>query len=125
MTTWNDIQQEMATRAQVPLPCAAESFWSDFQARARLTVQETPGQTPRRILWASLAFAGSLAVLAITAIPFFWAPDSMAGAIQVLSLEVDSPHSGAMILNVGSNNGKDTGAIVWVSGLEESHENAP
>lgn len=125
MTSWNDIQNELKKKSGAPAQAAPELFWSDFKARARMTVQETPAPARSRVLWASFAFAGSLALLALAAIPFFWAPTARADAIQVTSLEVGSPHSGAMILNVVSENGKDKGAIVWVSGLEESHETTP
>ncbi len=125
MTSWNDIQNEIekkGARANSP-PSAA--FWSDFNARARMTVQEAPASFPSRLFWTSAAFAGSIALLALVALPFFWVPDSMADSIQVTFVEVAAPHSGTTILNVISENGKDTGTIVWVSGLEESHDATP
>jgi hypothetical protein len=125
MTNWNDIRNEIEKKALRAAPCEPEPFWSDFKARARLSVQDAAAPATRPVLWASIAFAGSLALAALVALPFFWAPESMAGGIQVVSLEVGAPHSGAMILNVTSEDGKNEGAIVWVSGLEESHENAP
>lgn len=125
MTSWNDIQHELGKKAVPPAPSSQEQFWSDFKARARMTVQDAPAPARSRVLWTSFAFAGSLALLALAAIPFFWSPAAMAGAIEITSLEVGAPHSGAMILNVVSENGKNKGAIVWVSGLEESHETTP
>ncbi len=123
MKNWNDIRQELGRQT---VSCGAtDAFWADFQARARLTVQEQPVPAASRARWGAMAFAGSLAVLLLASIPFLWAPESLAGDIQVTSIEVEAPCNGAMILNLVSENGQNAGAMIWVSGLEEPHDSTP
>lgn len=123
MNNWDAIRQEIG---RMTVPCGEQTaFWADFKARARLTVQEQPAPVAHRGLWGALAFAGSVALLALIALPFFLAQDSMAGAIEVTSLEVTAPCRGAIILNLLSENGKKAGTVVWVSGLEEPHDDSP
>ena len=123
MNNWDTIRRELE-RQSVPRG-EPDAFWANFKARARLTAQEAPVAPAARLPWGILAFTGSLAALLLAAIPFLWAPDSLAGAIQVTALDVQAPCDGALILNLVSENGKNAGAMIWVSGLEEPHDPAP
>lgn len=114
MTSWNNIEKELAQANLQPVPQGGDVFWSDFKARARMVAQEKPARSAKPFIWASLAFGSVAAIL----LAVFWSPEAQAG-IQVTSLEVEAPHTAAMILNVSTENGADQGAIVWVSGLLE------
>lgn len=120
MTDWTTIQQELNKQAPRTRAGSPEAFWQDFSARARLTVQEPAPQPQhsRSAIWASLAMAGAVALLTV----ILWSPAAVAEATRVTSLEVGPPCTGSMILNVVSKDGRNTGALVWVSGLEETYD---
>ncbi len=115
MTNWTAIQKELKKRAPGTAAPPADAFWADFAARARFVNQDSPRPSRYPVLWASMATAGLAALLAV----ILWPGQAVAEVTRVTFLEVGAPHSGAMILNVVSENGHDSGAIVWVSGLEE------
>ncbi|MFO7534805.1 MAG: hypothetical protein R6X19_03845 [Kiritimatiellia bacterium] len=114
MSTWKNIEMELGRSSLQTKPGGGEEFWTDFKARARLTVQEKPSRSATPFIWASLAGGSALAIL----LAVFWTPEAQA-TIRVTSLEAEAPHTAAMILNVASENGAGQGAIVWISGLQE------
>jgi hypothetical protein len=116
MTSWNTIRRALKDQAPAVRPEPAEAFWADFSARARLVRQEAPRPARHPLLWTSMALAGATALLLL----LLWPAPAAAEATHVTALEVVAPHDAAMILNVVSENGRESGAIVWISGLEEN-----
>lgn len=116
MSNWSTIQKELEKQTPSLRSVQAEAFWSEFKARARMTPQEMPTKSASHsVLWTSMALAGAAAVLLF----IFGFPGTSLAATRVTSLEIEAAHSGAVILNVVSKDGKEAGAIVWVSGLSE------
>jgi hypothetical protein len=115
MSNWSTIQKELEKQSLAPRSVPPEAFWGEFKARARMTVQDEPGKAAHPFLWTSMAFAGAAAILLFI---FGFSGNTLA-ATRVTSLEVEGDHSAAIILNVVSQDGKEAGAIVWVSGLDE------
>ena len=113
--SWQEVREGLAQQGVTRPARNAGDFWSDFKARARLTVQEDVALNEvRRIPWFRLAYA-TAAVVVVAAIGLLLLPtQGLPVGNRIKSLEVIASHSGVIIMN----DNKAGGTILWISDLK-------
>jgi hypothetical protein len=115
-TPWNDVKKAIRDQAgSTPPMIPAETFWSDFKARARLRHRETAA-APRRIPIPRLALATACAIVAVAVVGTYVMMGPAAPPTnRIQSLEVKAAHSAVLIMDDETSDG----TIVWVVDMEK------
>lgn len=115
---WSEIRADLRKQAVTRSAPAANEFWTDFRARARLRAQDRPATMPPALplfrRWA-IASAGALtvALLLLTGI-LVSSRGTTGGFSQMDSLQVDAPYSGVLMMN-----DEDTqSTTVWILDMD-------
>lgn len=117
--SWADIRADLQRRSISTPGMDAESFRSDFKARASLMRQDpvgVPEQVGLPLLNWRLLASGAVAVL-IAGMVLWPSPKTLVN--QIKSLQVFSPHSGVIIMTGEA----ERGTVVWVTDLESDEGN--
>ena len=92
-----------------------EEFWSDFNARARLCMQETGQESNVMPLVPRWAIAGVTAMLMFAVITMKFAGQAEGGGYSTIEhLEVTAPHSAVLVMN--DEDSQST--ILWVVDMD-------
>lgn len=113
--TWKEVRAALHERQAGRKMTDAASFWSQFQARARMVSQnevapEPPPLMPAWLKWTAGGVTALAAALALLLVPLHALPH----ANQVKRLEVFATHSGIFIMTDTSRKG----TIVWISDMD-------
>lgn len=116
--SWNELKTALR---QTPSPTAAmpaaDVFWDEFRARARLCNQERPAAAQRaaRVMWPRwvAAATGVAAVFAFLLVTFS-ARQAQAFRNPIKSYQVLAPHSAVIIMT----DDQRAGTILWVAAPE-------
>lgn len=113
-TQWRTIRTLLAARPAAP-PAAAESFWSDFRARAALHPQMRP-ERRRPLRPAYLVWAGGGVCATVLTMLVLHGTGGTTPLAGISSYEVGVPHGAVMILR----DQQTDATILWVSELDGS-----
>lgn len=122
MTTpsWNELKTALRrTPSPTAAMPAADVFWDEFRARARLCNQEPPAAAERgaRAMWPRWVVAAS-GVVAVTVLILVTFATNQAQAFHnpIKSYEVLAPHSAVIIMT----DDQRSGTILWVAAPESA-----
>lgn len=92
----------------------AETFWTDFRARARMYPQHAEERAPVRVPWLQLAAGTACAVAVAVWVGVRSLPGKEPVLNQLRSVQVVAPHGSVVVMNHN-----DTGSLVlWVSDMK-------
>jgi len=122
MNPWDCIPPDGRGRPAPP-GVAPEAFWAHFKTRAAAIQRDPPA---RHRSWGPAAAVSGGLVFVLLAWSLLWrTPELRAESVSVTALTVLAPHDGALIVDLLTPGGKRSGALIWVSGLEDSHARTP
>ena len=114
---WNEVSGHLRQQGVARHAAPAETFWSEFRARARMVRQDGLGAPAAGHPWGWVT-AATAAVAAMAIIGFMLLPvrPAVAAMSEIKALEVVAPHSGMIIMNDDSGRG----TILWITGMNDN-----